>query len=172
MKKIFLLFFVAMLSNTSAVAGNWYIDGGLGFISFDDGSDTISPTNIYFRGGYMINQNFSIGIESSVTISPDQVAGAPGVDFDVNVGTFFIRAGAPVSDNVMVYGQIGSSNTELTGSFGPASVSVDDTDTMIGFGANIGIGAETTYIAINYSIYNDNDGVDASALNLGIGTRF
>ena len=161
-----------MLLSTSCLAEEWYVDGGFGFITFDDGVDEISPTNIYIRGGYIINSNFNVGIEANVTASPDQISGYPGVDLDVDVGTIYVRAGAPVGENNMVYGQIGSSNTTLTASSGNIAVSADDTDMMIGFGAEIGLGSGSTYLAINYSIYNNNDGVDVTGFNLGVGARF
>ena len=172
-RKIFLLPF-AMLFNTSVLAGNWHVDGGAGFITLDDGLDELSPTNLYVRGGYQFNQYFNIGIESSFTISPDQIASDPDTDFDVDVVTFYVRAGAPVNKNVWLYGQIGRSNSEFTGeSAGFDDISLDDDDIMLGFGAEIGLGSKSTYLALNYSIYNNNDDFfDVSALNIGVGTRF
>ena len=172
MKKNIVLFCLVMVFSSPALAENWYIDGGLGFVNFDDGVDEISPTNIYVRGGYIISENFNIGLEASVTADPDQIDSFPSVDFDVDIVTFYLRAGGFVSDNVWLYGQVGSSNTELTGESGGFSVSADDTDFMYGFGAEIGLGSGSTYLALNYSIYNDNDGVDVTGINLGIGARF
>lgn len=171
MKKNNLLLCFAMLFSTSSWAENWYVDGGLGFVTFDDGVDKLSPTNIYIRGGYIINPNFNIGIESNVTASPDQIPGFP-VDFDVDIGTIYIRAGAPVSNTVRLYGQLGSSTTTLTGESGGISVSTDDSDIMMGFGAEVDLGRGSTYLAINYSIYYDDDGVDVTGFNLGVGARF
>lgn len=170
-RKIFLLSF-AMLFNTSVLAENWYVDGGAGFITFDDGFDEISPTNLYVRGGYQFNQNFNVGLESSFTISSDQIPSDPDVDLDVNVVTLYVRGGAFVSESVWLYGQVGSSNTELTAEFAGVEFSVDDNDIMFGFGAEIDLGSKSTYLALNYSIYNDNDGVDVTAFNIGVGARF
>ncbi len=173
MKKNILLFCLAMVFSSSSLAENWFIDGGLGFVTFDDGVDEVSPTNIYFRGGYKINKNFDIGLEANVTVDSDSITYAgTTVDFDVDIVTFFARGGGFVSDNVWLYGQVGSSNTELTGEAGGFSVSEDDTDVMFGFGAEIGLGGGSTYLALNYSIYNGNNGVDVTGFNLGIGTRF
>lgn len=172
--KYCLILVAASLFSASASAeqwtpNHWYIDGGLGSIKFDDGYDTVSPTNIYIRGGYYINQNFNIGLESNVTISPDQLY---GVDFSVNIGTLYFRVGAPVNDNAVMYAQIGSSNTELSGEYGGFKYSQSDRDTMLGVGAEIGFGTGPMYMALNYSKYNNNSGVDVSGFNFGIGTRF
>ena len=162
MKKNILLFCLVMMFSSSGLAEDWYIDGGLGFVNFDDGVDELSPTNVYVRGGYIFNKNFNVGLEASVTADSDQIDSAPSVDFDVDIVTLYLRGGAFVSDNVWLYGQVGSSNTELTGEAGGFSVSVDDTYVMFGFGAEIGLGRGSTYLALNYSIYNDNDGVDVT----------
>jgi hypothetical protein len=171
MKKNVFLLCMAMTVSSSALAEDWYVDGGLGFINFDDGFDTLSPTNIYVRGGYIINANFNVGIEANVTVSPDQLPGIP-VDFSVDMGTLYVRAGAPVSDSVRIYAQIGSTNTTVTGEYAGLSVSTDDSDLMMGVGAEIDLGSGSTYLAINYSIYNNNDGVDVTGFNIGAGARF
>ena len=172
MKKYILIFTLTSLFSTVTYAQNWYVDGGAGFIKFDDGIDSISPTNIYVRGGYQINQYFNVGLESSVTVSSDQIPDLPGVDFDIDVVTFYVRAGAPISENIWVYGQLGRANTELTAEFQGLEFSEDDDDTMYGFGAEIDLGSKATYLALNYSVYNNNDGVDVTAFNLGLGLRF
>jgi len=171
MKKHILLLCGAMTVCSPTLAEEWYVDGGLGFVTFDDGFDKLSPTNIYIRGGYIINPNFNVGVEANVTVSPDQIPGSP-VDFSVDMGTVYVRGGAPVSDSVRIYAQLGSTNTTLTAELGGIEVSVDDNDMMMGFGAEIDLGSGSNYLAINYSIYNNNDGVDVTAFNIGAGARF
>jgi len=172
MKKNILLLSAALLFSSSTLAENWYVDGGAGFIKFEEAGDKISPTNIYLRGGYKINQYFNIGLESSTTVSSDQVSSVPGVDFDVNTVTFYVRGGMPVTDSIWIYGQLGRTNTELTGEALGIKVSDDDNDTMYGLGADVDLGSKNLYLALNYSMYNNNDGVDVTAFNLGLGVRF
>ncbi len=172
MKKNILLLSASLLFSTSALAENWYIDGGAGFIKFDDGTDTLSPTNLYLRGGYKINQYFNVGLESSTTVSSDQISDAPDVDFDVNAVTFYVRGGVPVTDGIWLYAQLGQTNTELTGEYLGVKVTEDDNDTMYGLGADVDLGSKNLYLALNYSMYNNNDGVDVTAFNLGLGLRF
>ncbi len=172
MKKNILLLSTALLFSTSALADNWYIDGGAGFITFDDGTDTLSPTNIYLRGGYRVNQYFNVGLESSTTVSSDQLSGFPGMDFDVDAVTLYVRGGMPVTESVWLYAQLGRTNTELTAEYLGVQVSEDDNDTMYGLGADVDLGSKNLYLALNYSMYNNNDGVDVTAFNLGLGVRF
>lgn len=172
MKKSLTLFVLASLLSGPCIAQNWYVDGGISFIDFDDGTDSISPTNLYIRGGYQFNQYFNAGLESSVTISSDSLDYAPEVEFDVDTFTFYIRGGVPVSESVWLYGQIGRTNTELTAEYLGVEVSEDDNDTMFGFGAEIDVGSGNTYLSLNYSMYNNNDGVDVTGINLGVGARF
>lgn len=171
MKKV-LIISLALLFSSSAMSENWYLGGGAGLIEFDDGVDSISPTNIYIRGGYQLNQYFNIGIESSITISSDQISDSPDVDFDVDVVSFYVRGGVPLNESIWVYAQAGRANTELTAEFRGVELSDDDNDTMYGVGAEFDLGDKKTYLAVNYSIYNNNSGVDVTALNLGVGFRF
>ena len=94
------------------------------------------------------------------------------MDFDVSAVTFYVRGGAPINENIWVYAQLGQTNTELSADFQGIEISVDDNDTMFGLGAEIDFGSKSTYLALNYSSYNNNDGVDATAFNLGVGVRF
>lgn len=161
-----------LLCGTPVQAQNWYVDGGLGFVNFDDGVDEVSPTNVYIRGGYQINRYFNLGLEATVTVSPDQIAAAPDVDFGVNAVTLYARGGIPVGESIFLYAQIGRTNTELQAEYLGVEFTTDDNDTSYGFGADIDIGSRTTYLALNYSMYNNNDGVDVTAFNLGLGVRF
>lgn len=172
MKKNILLLSSVLLLSTSAFAEKWYVDGGAGFIKFDDGTDTLSPTNIYLRGGYQFNQYFNIGLESSTTVSSDQLSDFPGIDFDVDAVTFYVRGGVPVTAGIWVYAQLGRTNTELTGEYLGVQISEDNNDTMYGLGADVDLGSKNLYLALNYSMYNNNDGVDVTAFNLGLGLRF
>jgi hypothetical protein len=164
---------LTLFFSASIYAQNWYFDGGFSLIKFTDAADeSISPSNIYMRGGYQINQYFNVGLESSATISPDQIPSLPDVDLDVDAVTGYLRGGVPVNDSIWLYGQIGRTRTSLTAEGQGNEVSEDDSDTMFGFGAEIDLGSKSTYLALNYSIYNNNDGVDVNAFNLGIGLRF
>ncbi len=172
MKKNIFLLSTALLFSGSALAENWYVDGGAGFIKFKDSDGTISPTNVYLRGGYKINQYFNVGLESSTTVSSDQLSDFPGVDFDVDAVTFYVRGGMPVTAGIWLYAQLGRTNTELTGEALGIKISQDDNDTMYGLGADVDLGSKNLYLALNYSMYNNNDGVDVTAFNLGLGLRF
>ena len=172
MKTKTLLLATAFLFSTSTIAENWYLGGGLGLMKLDESVDTLSPKNLYLRGGYAFNENFDIGLESSVTISSDQISDVPDVDFDVDTVTFYLRLGMPVTEGVKIYGQLGRTNSEITAEYNGFEVSDDDNDTMYGLGAEIDVGSNTTYLALNYSKYFDDDGVDISAFNVGLGARF
>lgn len=177
MKSKNLLLCLTMIFSTSSWAENWYADGGLGFVNYDNGVDKLSPTNLYIRSGYILNPYFNVGIEGSVTVSPDYIPGVPA-DFNVDIGTIYIRAGAPVSHTIRLYGQLGSSTTTLTSESGGVSVATDDSDIMMGLGAEVDldldldVGNASTYVVINYSIYSDDNGTDVTGFNIGIGARF
>ena len=166
-KKLLLILLGSAISMNSYAEG-WFIGGGAGFVTFDDSVDKVSPLNAYAKGGFAFNQYFDAGLEASVTLIPDEVY---SVDFDVNIVTIFMRVGAPVNDTTKIYAQIGNSNTEVTGTYGGYSLSVDDSDTSMAFGVQIDFGSNNTYFDINYSSYFDDSGAEATAFNIGVGAR-
>ena len=92
------------------------------------------------------------------------------MDFDVSTTFFYLKASIPVRDDAKIYAMFGLTNVELTGTLGGVSVSADDDDTGIGIGFEKAI--DTYSILADYIIYNDNSGVDVSAINLGFSRHF
>lgn len=164
MKKNSLFLIITLIFSSTAFARNWYADGGLGLMNFDDGNASISPTNIYLRGGYQLNKYLNFGLETNFTLSPDQVS---NVDANVDTLTAYARGGTPVNKYLWVYGQLGVTNTRFS-----AGNSKNNSDLMYGFGAEIYPVNKPVYIALNYSNYFDNGIAEVTALNLGVGYRF
>jgi hypothetical protein len=161
MKKSISILIITLSFSTAAFARDWYVDSGLGFINFDDGNNSISPTNLYLRGGYQYNKYYNFGLESSFTVSPDQISDA---DIDVNTLTFYGRGGTPVNKYLWVYAQLGWTSTEVNNS--------NNNDLMYGLGVEAYPLNKPIYIALNYSSYFRKSGDDVTAFNLGIGYRF
>ncbi len=65
MEKNILLLSTTLLFSTATFAQNWYVEGGASLIEFDDGTDIISPANLYIRGGYQFNRYFNVGLETT-----------------------------------------------------------------------------------------------------------
>ncbi|HUV20602.1 MAG TPA: outer membrane beta-barrel protein [Gammaproteobacteria bacterium] len=143
----------------------WALGGSL--LTFDDGFDSIEPKQVFGRLGYEFNANFGIGFEGGFSLIEDEVF---GVDFDVSTTFFYLRASIPIGSDSKLYAMIGPTNVEITASAGGGSLSADDNDTGIGFGFENNLG--TSSIFVDYIIYNDNDGVDVYAINLGLSTPF
>ena len=163
MKKIVLGIFIFLFSFYvhASESPRAYATLGAAFLTFDDGLDTIEPTQIIGRLGYDFNENIGIGVEGGFSLIEDELY---GVDFDVSTLFFYLKGSLPVSEDVKIYGMIGPTNTEVTGSSGGISVSADDDDTGIGLGFEKAL--ESSAFSIDYIKYNDNDGVDAYAFNI------
>jgi len=173
MKKAAGLILLGSLISGQAMAEGWYAGVGMGFVTFDDGYDTINPANLVLRGGYEINDYFDLGMESSVTIISDELDGFRSVDLDVNIFTIYARLKAPVNENFKLYAQIGQSNTELEASNNYATVSTDDDDTSIAFGAEFNVGDnKRNYIDLNFASYYDEYDIESSGVNIVYVFRF
>ena len=170
MKKLSVVILLTFLS-FSAVAqnmGSGYAAFGGGLLTFDDGFDALKPKQLFGRLGYDFNPHIGIGVEGSFSLIEDDLL---GVDFDVSTVFFYLKGALPVGDGNRIYGMIGSTNVELTGTasgpFGDVSVSVDDNDTGMGLGFEASNG-----FSVDYIIYNDNDGVEVTSFNIGFNSRF
>lgn len=172
MKKIISLLTLSFLFSSTASALNWYADAGFGFISFDDGTNKVSPTNIYLRGGYQLNKYFNFGLETSYTISDDSSSAAPGVDFESDIVTLYFRGGFPVHRKVWLFGQLGHAQTKLTQKSSGGSDTNSNTDLMYGIGAEIYPWKKPAYVSLGYTSYNNNGDAEVTAFTLGMGYRF
>jgi len=143
----------------------WTLGGSL--LTFDDGVDSIEPIQVFGRLGYDFNANIGIGVEGGFSLIDDEIG---GVDFDVSTIFFYLKGSIPVGDDAKIYAMIGPTKVELTGEFGGFSISADDDDTGFGFGFEKAI--DSYSISVDYIIYNDNSGVDVSAINLGFVSYF
>lgn len=143
----------------------WTLGGSL--LTFDDGVDSIEPIQVFGRLGYDFNANIGIGFEGGFSLIEDELF---GVDFDVTTTFFYLKGSMPVGDDAKLYAMIGPTNVEITASLGSISVSMDDDDTGIGFGYEKDLGGSS--MSIDYIKYNNNTGVDVSAINLGFVSYF
>ena len=143
----------------------WTLGGSL--LTFDDGFDTIEPVQIFGRLGYDLNANIGIGVEGGFSLIEDELA---GVDFDVTTTFLYLKGSLPVGDGAKIYAMVGPTNVELTGTFGGFSASVDDDDTGFGFGYESKLNSHS--FTIDYIMYNNNTGVDVSAINVGYVSYF
>ena len=138
----------------------WSLGGSL--LTFDDSVDSIKPIQVFGRLGYDFNAYIGIGIEGGFSLIEDELG---GVDFDVTTSFLYLKGSLPIGEDSKLYAMIGPTNVELTGTLGGLSISADDDDTGIGFGFEKFM--DNHSISVDYIIYNNNAGVDVSAINLG-----
>ena len=168
--KIFPILVSALLLTLSvqlrAAEGAYGAVGG-GFLTFDDGFDEVKPKQLLGRLGYNFNDYIGIGFEGGFSLIEDELF---GVDFDVTTTFFYLRGNVPVGEDSSVYVLVGPTNVEVTGSSGGTSISADDDDTGIGFGFETPL--ESVSFFVDYITYYDDDGVDATSINLGVVSYF
>ena len=176
MKKIVLAILLGLTPfSVSQADKGWFLGGGGGFMTFDDGFDSVDPLNLFVRGGYSFGQYFEIGGEYSFTLSSDSVG---PVDFDVDTTFVFLKGKLPVSDSTQLYALVGPSTVDLTGSLGNVSASFDDSGTGVGVGVQFQTSG-STYFHIDYIKYYDDDQFDnvradvsVDAINIGFVNYF
>ncbi|MDH5394450.1 MAG: porin family protein [Gammaproteobacteria bacterium] len=153
------LFFIAVPLH-AAPANYWSVGGG--FMTFDDSVDKIKPIQLFGRVGHDFTENFGVGLEAGFSLVEDEL---DAVDYSVTSTFLYVKGSLPVGEGSKLYAMIGPTNVELSGEMGGVTVSVDDDDTGIGFGFEKILGAYS--VTADYILYNDNDGADVSAINIG-----
>jgi len=139
----------------------WTLGGSL--MTYEVGSVSLEPINVFGRLGYDFNENIGIGFEGSFSMLEDDFL---GLDWSITTTFIYLKASMPVGDDAKIYAMIGPSNVELSASSGGASGSADDSDTGIGFGF------ETGSYTVDYINYYDKNGETFSAINLGFVNYF
>lgn len=171
MKKFFFIVALSILPLSITQADvRWFIGGGGALVSFDDGTNDVRPTNVFFRGGLSIIEYLDVGIEVSSTLISDDLS---GVDFDVDTSLVYIKGNLPINDDFKLYALIGRSNVELTGNLSNVSVSRDGNDTGYGFGFEYDFNNSLS-LSADYIRYFDDSSIDltSDALNVGVIYRF
>lgn len=169
MKKITTAIFLLLFSlSVSAQEGpRSYAAFGGSLMTFEEGSDSVEPINIFGRIGHDFNENIGIGFEGSFSLIEDDFL---GIDYSVTTLFLYLKASLPVSSTAKVYAMIGPSNVELTGSLFGFSASTDDSDTGVGFGFENRL--DSYSISVDYINYYDDFDVDVNAINVGLTTYF
>lgn len=164
MKFLLPVVFISLFSFISGVqaapTSYWSVGGAA--LSFDDGVDTVEPFQVFGRIGHDFTEYFGVGGEVTASLVEDELY---GLDYSVTAGFIYIRGIIPLADGSKIYGMVGPTNVELTGSSGSVSASVDDDDIGYGFGYEKRFNSNA--VSVDYVLYNDDEGVDVYAVNIG-----
>ena len=162
---VLFLSFAAMAERPAARVSNKnaYLAFGLSSVRLTESAGSVSPLNIYGRLGYDFNRYIGIGFEGGGTLLEDDFQ-----DTNVSINTWFgyLRLIAPIGAKSKIYAMVGPANVKAKASAGGISFSVDDDDTAYG------IGFERDFdgygMTIDYISYYSNQGVDVEGFSIGL----
>jgi len=142
---------------------NTYLALGVSSVRLSESAGSVSPFNVYGRLGYDFNRYIGIGFEGGGTLLEDDFQ---TIDFGINTLFGYVRFIAPIGDKSKIYAMVGPANVKLQASAAGGSISVDDDDTAYG------IGFEREFdgygMTIDYMSYYSNQGVDVEGLSIGL----
>ncbi|MEM7563530.1 MAG: porin family protein [Pseudomonadota bacterium] len=169
MKPIVALVFVLLmlLSRPAFATDGFYASVSGGLLTFDDGVDTIKPKQLSGRLGYNFNDYIGIGFEGGFSLLEDELF---GFDWDVTTTFIYLRGSLPISETASIYLLAGPTDVSVTGTSGAFSITADDDDTGTGFGFETRL--DTVSVYVDYITYNDNEGVEVDAFNIGVVSYF
>jgi hypothetical protein len=154
----------AASAHAADTATGWSAElgGAVGHVS--DGGVDVNLTSVMLRGGYQINDNFSVEGEASFGVGDDSDS---GVKFhqDYEVGAF-VAASMPAGDNTVVLARLGYAQSKIKASIGGLSA----TDTVNGAALGVGVKLFPTGgnngIRLDYTHYffNHNSAVDGGSI--------
>ncbi len=160
-----------------ASAGDIYVGGGLGRVSYETDADlTLNPTAIVGRLGYHVTEHIAIegrlgfGLTSDDTdIGSNNMTSNAEIDLKQLAGAYAIGH-LPITRGLSVYGLAGFTyaRAELTGRAGGLSVS----DTLDDSGLSYGVGTQAALTErisgyVEWASYLDQDAYTATAITAG-----
>lgn len=155
-------------------AGESYMGVGYGFVTYDEvGAPEADLGALVGRFGHFFADNLAVEGRLGFGISDDTVnyAGTPvTVELDSVMGVYGMGH-LPITENASIYGMVGFTRGELTGTSPTGSASEDDTDISFGFGADFRLNA-TTSINAEYAQYLDESGYDVTGIAIGASFKF
>ncbi len=156
--------------NCSYADSGWFVGGGGGLISFDDGVDVVDTGNLFVRLGYSLGDYVDIGVDYSATLFTDDIN---DVDHDLDITFAYVKGNIPINDNSKLYLMLGATRVKLTEAIRNSSDSFEDDGSGVGFGIQIQNNTGSYYTA-EYLIYYDDNKFDnfnvdvmSSGLNFG-----
>ena len=165
-KKPYIKASVGKFNYDDAFSGSYAdTNGNLVFVEVDD--DTIAldanvgfpfNDNVAIEGGvfYLTESDWSESIEGQTVNGPVRIIRGNG-NLDGYALTVAMVSRFPVSNNFAVLGKFGVYRLELTYTnwWGPGlSTEIDDTDVLVGFGADFRINRLASFV-IGYDVYSD-----------------
>lgn len=160
MSKIIFAIVLCFIPISSSLADSgWIFGAGGGLHSFDAGSDTVNPANIFFRVGLAVNEYIEFGAEISTTLVDDDI---DSVDFDIDTTFVFIKGNVYLDSGIVIYAMLGNSSIEITERRSNSTINADDTDLGFGFGVQLGRTNRSAY-TVDFINYYDDDEFDRVA---------
>lgn len=188
MKKTLLIIALAIFGFANAQKGTILVSGNVGYNSQKSGNTVNEPTQNNFnfspKVGYQYNDNWTVGVESSILNSKSTYQTAEYKSNGFSVGGF-LRYSKPLGGIFSVYADLGTGyqnveNTSFIGGFFPSTLTTkangfyaELTPALFlninkGFGLNFNIGG------LGYNTLNNttNNGSDIKNFNFSFGQAF
>jgi hypothetical protein len=188
MKKLLLILALAVFSFANAQKGTILVSGNVGYYSEKSGNSGFQPTQKNFnfspKVGYQYNDNWTAGVESTISNSKNNYTSGEYKSNNFSIGGF-VRYSKPLGELFSVYADLGTGyhNVKQTqyngGDFPFTSISksngfyVGVTPALLlniskGFGLNFNIGG-LGYNTLNNTTHNAND---TKTFNFSFGQAF
>jgi len=151
----------AGVASAQTAAKEFYVEGGLLGLKFEDSTHSKTPLLARLIVGKEINQNLAAEGMVGVTLSKDQ-------DLSATTVGAFLKPKFEVAKDVEVFGRIGATHTGTKYNTGSYST----TRAAYGFGVQMQINKDV-YGQVDYMHYAKDDvGTNARGFTLSVGTRF
>ena len=155
---------------SSLIGGGNYVGLQYAITTYsEDGSSDINPTALIARFGTYTTENFSIEGRYGVGLTDDTIAVISGVPINIEIDSIMGLYGvvhSDVSADASFYALLGFSKVDLTATAnipGLGSVSVDNSDSGVSFGAGLDIGR----LNIEFIQYLSETDYDFTAISFG-----
>jgi hypothetical protein len=156
--------FAASAHAADATGFSAELGGAVGHVS--QGGLDINLGSVIVRGGYQINDTFSVEGEASFGVgdSKDDTSGV-SLHQDYEVGAF-VAASMPAGDNTVLLARVGYAQAKIKASLGPISATDTVNGAALGLGVKLFPGGGNDGLRFDYTHYffNHDSAVDGGSI--------
>lgn len=167
-KSVLAVSVLSALLSTASLANETYIGAGLSTMDFND--DLAQFQGLNFKMGQKFGDYVAVEAKVGLGMRDESIVPGNFTRIDNYVG-LFVKAGAPVTENVAPYVIAGHTTVRVAGKIATVDFALDESDYSYGVGVDFTV-SESTAVNLEVIRHTDIDWLQLDVLSLGVTSYF